>query len=184
MIVDPKNKFITQREHGKMALIQPSFSFASDSKSAIFNEHEPSALILNAPDMPSISIPLATLNSLPVVDSNKKEEKKDSSEASKPELVTARVWSSSVESEVLGGKNHAIHAWLSKYLGTECSLVQIKNNPTGLTSTGLDAPEAHKRLIDNKFSLKNGVQVAYGSLLFFFLLPVLFDPCSPFLLFS
>ena len=87
MVVDGDNRFFTQREHPRLALIRVRL--------------EPEVLVVDAPDMPSLKVPLHPT-------------------AGKP--VPATVWDDVVESLPVG--EEAAY-WFSEFLGTPCSLMYL-----------------------------------------------------------
>jgi uncharacterized protein YcbX len=97
MVVDADNKFITQREEPTMALI----------KTAITND----ALVLTAPEMPPLSIPLAEREG---------------------ERYDVTVWKDSPQALDEGDE---AAQWLSAFLQREARLVRIPESTKRLTST-------------------------------------------------
>jgi uncharacterized protein YcbX len=85
MVVDREGTFISQRSHPKMA--------------TVWTEIEGDRLILSAPDVDSVELPL---------------------EIQRSGSVDVTVWKSTVKATPAP---HAANAWISEYLGEECFLV-------------------------------------------------------------
>jgi hypothetical protein len=182
MIVDSLNRFLTIRQYPKMSLIRPAFVFPTRDAAAaeaagnigvdpsIFNAVEPDALVLNAPGMSPLTIPLASNGRGP---------------ASAAELVTATIWSDSVVSEVVSKSDAATPAeqlsavgdWLSAFLGAKgLRLVQCINRGNTAQrkapAAGAEVDEkkaaaagdVHRRVLGKKFNIneQTAVQTAFA----------------------
>ena len=124
MLIDPKGKFLSQRTHPQLARIVPEITA--------------DALMLHAPDLPTLRVPL---------DSGGEE-------------VPVRVWKDACVGVDQGG---AAHAWASRVIGEAVRLVPVAPdmeraaNPefAGTTPAPLGFPDAYPLLVCNRASLED-----------------------------
>ena len=90
MVVDRNGEFISQRSHPRLALVTPEIGDG--------------ALLISAPDMPVLEVPLQPLESV---------------------LTRVRIWDDTVEATWLGER--AAH-WFSQFLECSCSLVHMSKH--------------------------------------------------------
>jgi uncharacterized protein YcbX len=90
MVVDAQGEFLTQREHPMMA--------------TVWTEITADALVLSAPDLPSVEVPLQPRSSA---------------------TVRVRVWNSVCDAVPASSP---ADAWLSDYLGLQCRLVYMPDS--------------------------------------------------------
>lgn len=145
--------FITQRQYPKLALASPRFEDADGKVWEIIPE-KPEFLVVSAPDMPDLRIPLQGMD--------QKEGKKDG-EWFSDELVDAKLWDDIVSGQFVGAE---ADKWFSKFIGCEVRLVATRpgfehkrNLPSTYDLTPSDArieaafPDAFPLLVINEASL-------------------------------
>ena len=110
MVVNREGTFISQRSHPRMA--------------TVWTEIEGDKLVLSAPDVDSVELPL--------------EIERDGS-------VNVTVWRSTVKA--VHGPHHA-NAWLSEYLGEECSLVYMPESTTRNSDSKYAGPDKRVSFAD------------------------------------
>ena len=124
MLIDPKGKFLSQRTHPQLARIVPEITA--------------DALMLHAPDVPTLRVPL---------DSGGEE-------------VPVRVWKDACVGVDQGG---AAHEWVSRVVGQAVRLVRVAPdmeraaNPefAGTTPAPLGFPDGYPLLVCNRASLED-----------------------------
>jgi uncharacterized protein len=134
MVVDLEGRFLTQRSHPQMARIVPKVTAK--------------ALVLNAPGMPALRVPLG----------RGREGARPREGAAPGERITVRIWKDSCTAIDQGRE---AHAWLSRAIGQPVRLVRVAPdmertaNPAfaGPTAAPINFPDGYPVLICNVASL-------------------------------
>ncbi|MEB3355588.1 MAG: MOSC N-terminal beta barrel domain-containing protein [Synechococcales bacterium] len=100
MVVDAQQRFMTQRQHPRMALIQVAIG--------------PDALTVTAPDMPPLSVPL-----------NLEVEQGNFPAETCPDRLQVEVWGDWCEGIPVGNESRA---WFSEFLQIDCQLVYMPDD--------------------------------------------------------
>lgn len=112
MVIGAESKtFLTQRQYPKMALVAPRFE-DSQGKTWETTPENPDFLVVSAPNMPDLRIPLRGMDA--------KEGEKGDGEWFSGEAVDAKLWNDVISGQYVGAE---ADKWFSQYIGTEVRLV-------------------------------------------------------------
>lgn len=101
MVVGPRGRFITQRQQASLALVAVAIDPPELLQGAELGAHPDAALVLTAPGLPELCVPLAV--------------------GAERKLVPASVWD---WSGLAVDEGDAAAAWFTRYLGAEARLVR------------------------------------------------------------